>query len=119
MAESTEERMNIKRQLIGEVLIDARWRERANGSTPSRQDPRYAAAAAACHEIIRYLEGLADDDPRLERLEDASAGYIRDPDHNQVRPARIGFSGGPPAEPSAWLEAFVDSYAGTGEKASQ
>ncbi len=53
-----------------------------------------------------------DDDPRLERLEDASAGYISDGDHNAARPARIGFAGGPPAEPSAWLEVFVASYAG-------
>jgi hypothetical protein len=106
--------MSMKEQLIGEVSMDARWRERANGSMRSREDPRYAAAATACHEVIRYLEGLPDDDPRLERLEDASDGYIRDPDHNQVRAARIGFQGGPPAEPSAWLEAFVASYAGTG-----
>jgi hypothetical protein len=106
--------MSIREQLIGEVLIDARWRERANGSTRSREDPRNAAAANACHEIIGYLEGLPADDPRLQRLEPASAGYIRDSDHNEVRAARIGFQGGPPAEPSRWLEVFVASYAGTG-----
>ena len=108
------ETMSMRQQLIGEVLMDARWRERANGSMRSREDPRNAAAATACHEIISYLEGLPDDDPRLERLEDASAGFISDGDHNEARPARIGFAGGPPAEPSAWLEAFVASYAGTG-----
>jgi len=103
--------MSMRQQLIDQVSMDARWRE---GSNRFRDDPRYAAAAAACHQIVAYLEGLPDDDPRLERLEDASAGYISDGDHNEVRPARIGFAGGPPAEPSAWLNAFVASYAGTG-----
>lgn len=49
--------MSMKQQLINEVLTDARWREGSSGSTPSREDPRNAAAAAACYEIIRYLEG--------------------------------------------------------------
>ena len=74
-----------------EVLMDARWREGSSGSTPSREDPRNAAVTAACHEIVRYLESLPDDDPRLKLLEDASEGCIRDPDHNEARAARIGF----------------------------
>ncbi len=108
--------MSMRLQLIDQVSMDARWRDGSSGSMPSRfqDDPRNSAAAAACHEIIRYLEDLPDDDPRLKQLEDASAGYIRDPDHNEARAARIGFQGGPPADPSAWLDAFVASYAGTG-----
>lgn len=111
--------MSIREQLIGEVLMDARWRDGSSGSMPSRfrDDPRNAAAAAACREVIRYLEGLPDGGPRLTRLEDASEGFLGDPDreHDAVRAARIGFSGGPPAEPSAWLEVYVASYAGTGD----
>ena len=95
-----------------EVLMDARWREGSSGSTPSREDPRNAAVTAACHEIVRYLESLPDDDPRLKLLEDASEGCIRDPDHNEARAARIGFRGGPPADPSAWLDVYVAGYAG-------
>ena len=110
--------MTMRQQLIDQVEMDARWREGSSGSMPSRfrDGSRNATAAAACRDIIRYLEGLPDGDPRLTRLEDASEGFLGDPDreHDAVRAARIGFSGGPPAEPAAWLEAFVASYAGTG-----
>ena len=77
-----------------------------------------AEAAAACYEIIPYLEGLPDDDPRLEDLESIWEAGLVDPDrdHDKVRAAWIGFKGGPPAEPSAWLDAYVASYTGAGRR---
>ena len=106
--------MSAKEQLINEVLADAQWREGSGGSMTSRL--QNAEAAAACYEIIPYLEGLPDDDPRLEELESIwEAGLVApDRDHDKVRAARIGFKGGPPAEPSAWLDAYVASYTGAG-----
>jgi hypothetical protein len=64
----------------GRDLAAARRAARTRG-TPLQPRP----------QIIGYLEGLADNDPRFKQLEDASDGYIRDPDHNEVRAARSGF----------------------------
>lgn len=86
------------------------------------EDGRNRTAARAADRIADYIEAIPDNDPRLIKLQRVwdIAG-----DHKSVADrmveeldvsikghgaSRIGFQGGPPSEPSAWLDNYVSEH---------
>lgn len=105
-----------REQLLFKVQGDAFYRHQRAAEFPD--DARNAHAAAAADRIAAYLESLTADDWRFERiaqlnqLADYASVTIDGSADEPWRASRIGFQGGPPADPSAWLDHYLLHLAG-------
>lgn len=102
-------------QLLFKVQGDVFFRRQRVAEYPS--DPRNEIAAEAAEAIAGFLEALPDDDRRMVELgrlawlEGALEGAGGVTETMEMHGAgRVGFQGGPPSDPSAWLDNYVANY---------